>query len=410
MEQQSMLSVILGWRRLILRAVVAAVVVSAVVSLVVPSWYGASATFLPPQEGVSRGGLAQFFSQFGMDFGSAGLASAAPMSDLMIGVLKSRRLREQIVSDFGLVEVYGSRSTQHAVRALGEHMIVSTTPEGLVEIWVEDRDRGRAAAIANTLLDLLDQYNRESSTQQAARTREYIEETLMATRARLDGAAAALRDFQQQHGMVEIGEQTRVTVEAIAALEAERARFDIERGMLSGFSSPEHVDVRRMDAQISEIDGQLAALRGASASGAPASRSGVLLPFDKIPELGLELADLTREVIVQEKVYEFLSSQLEEARIQESRDLSSIRIIDRAEPPLERARPRRKLIIILTAFLAFIGSMGVALGAEGVLEHASGGTVDGSSGELGFLLGPLTRLKRWGGPRSVRDCPSSRDT
>ena len=410
MEQQSILSVILGWRRLILRVVIAAVIVSVVVSLVMPSWYGASATFLPPQERASRGGIAQLFSQFGMDFGSAGLASGTPMSDLMIGILKSRRLREQIVSDFDLVDAYRSRSPQHAVRDLREHLLVSTTPEGLVEIWVEDRDRDRAAAIANAFLDLLDQYNRESSTEQAARTREYLEETLVATRARLDDAAAELRGFQQEHGMIEIHEQTRVTVEAIAGLEAERTRFEIERGVLLGFSSHDHVDVRRMDAQIDEMNERLAALKGTPAGDAPAPRSGVLLPLDRIPELGLELADLTREVMVQEKVYEFLSSQLEEARIQELRDLSSIRIIDSAEPPLERTRPRRKLIVFLTVVLALIGSIGVALVAEGVLERASVGSGDVSPNELGFLSGPLTRLKRWGGPPSARDRSSFRDT
>ncbi|MFH1502695.1 MAG: GNVR domain-containing protein [Candidatus Eisenbacteria bacterium] len=410
MEQQSILSVILGWRRLIVRVVIAAIIVSVVVSLALPSWYGASATFLPPQEGSSRGGLVQFFSQFGMDFGSAGLVSATPVSDLMIGVLKSRRLRERVVLEFDLASVYGSSTTQHAVRDLGEHMLVSTTPEGLVDIWVEDRDRERAAAVANAFLDLLDEYNRESSTEQASRTREYVEETLVATRGRLDDAAATLRDFQEEHGAIEIGEQTRVTVEATAGLEAERARLEIQRGLLSGFSSQDHVDVRRADAEIAEIDGQLAVLRGTSDGDPASSRSGVLLPLDRIPELGLRLADLTREVMVQEKVYEFLSSQLEEARIQESRDLTSIRVIDRAEPPLERARPRRKLIVILTVLLALIGSIGLAIGTEGLLDYASTETSGGPSRELRFLLRPLEQLKAWGGPPEASDRPSSRDS
>ncbi len=411
MEQQSIMSVILGWRRLILRVVLAAVAVSVIVSLVLPSWYGASATFLPPQEAGSRGGLVQFFSKFGMDFGSSGLVSATPMSDLMIGILKSRRLREQVVADFDLADIYGSRSSQHAVRELGEHMLVSTTPEGLVEIWVEDRDRGRSAALANAFLDLLDEHNRESSTEQAARTREYIEETLVATRGRLEDAATVLRSFQEEHGTIEIGEQTRVTVEAVAGLEAERARLEIERGLLSGFSSPDNVEVRRAEAQLAEIDEQLAALKGTSGGdGSSTAPPGVLLPLDRIPELGFRLADLTREVMVQERVYEFLSSQLEEARIQESRDLSSIRVLDRAEPPLERVRPRRKLIVVLTLLLALIGSVGLAIGTEALLEYAAGEERGDSSNEFGFLLRPLERLKIWGGPPAAVDRSSSRDS
>lgn len=409
--QQSILRIILGWRKLIVRVVLAAIVVSIVVSLVLPGWYGASATFLPPQESSSSGGLMQFFTQFGMDFGSSGLMSATPMSDLMIGVLKSRRLRERVVADFELEKVYGSSTKRHAVRELGDHVRVSTTSEGLIEIWVEDRGRDRAAAIANRLLDLLDEYNRDTSTEQAARTREYIEETLAANRERLENAASALREFQEEYGAIEISEQTRVTVEAIAGLEAERARLQIEKGFLEGFSSPDNVELRRTEARIREIGNQMSELSGYSpASGGTSASSGVLLPLSRIPELGLKLADHTREVMVQEKVYEYLSSQLEEARIQESRDLSSIRILDRAEPPLERARPKRKIIVLMTVLLALIGSVGLAIATEGLIEIASRDTWDRSPPELGLLLRPLERLRRWGGPSDSGDDPSSRDS
>jgi len=404
MDQQSILEIVLGWRRLIVRVTIAAIVVSVAVSLIMPGWYEASATFLPPKEGASTGGLVQFFADFGMDFGSAGLVSSTPNSDLMIGILKSWRLREQIVSQFGLQEIYRSRTERHAARELADHMVVSTTPEGLIEIRVEDRDRERAAEMANALLDLLDRYNRESSTEQAVRTREYVEETLLSVRGRLEAAARELKEFQEEHGTIEIEAQTRATVETIAELEAERARIDIERGMLARFSSPDQVEVRRTEAELDEIDRQLAALGRAPAEGG-ASGSIVLLPLDMIPELELRLADLKREVMVQEKVYEFLSSQLEDARIQESRDLSSIRIIDRAAPPLERTRPRRKLIVILTTLLAFLGSIGLAIATEGFLEYAGSGGTSGTSADLSPLTRPLVRLKRWSGSPPTDSSP-----
>jgi tyrosine-protein kinase Etk/Wzc len=408
-EQKPMAGLILGWRPLILRVTLAAAVISVVVSLLLPSWYGASATFLPPEEGESRGSIMRMFTQIGMDFGGGGLVSGTPAADLMIGILKSRLIRGQVADRFDLIEVYGADTRDHAIAELGEHLRVSTTPEGLVEVWVEDRDRRRAADMANAFVEFLDDYNRRTSAERARRTKELVGTIIGENRSRLDDAAARLRAFQEEHETVELTEQTRVTVEAIAELESELARLQIERGFLEGFSSPDQVDVRTLDGRIREVETKISELRNGPADSSGGD-GGVLLPLNDIPGLGLELADLTREVMVQEKVYEYLQSQFEEARIQEARDMEVIHVLDAASPPLKKARPRRSVIVMLTVILALIGSIGVAFAAEGLIEYAakspSSLSLADSRGSRA-LLGFLHRLKAWGGPKGERGGPSS---
>jgi uncharacterized protein involved in exopolysaccharide biosynthesis len=408
-EQKSIAGLILGWRPLIFRVTLAAVVISVVVSLLLPNWYGASATFLPPEEGESRGSIMRMFTQIGMDFGGSGLVSGTPAADLMIGILKSRLIRGQVVDRFDLVDVYRADTRDHAVADLGDHLRVSTTPEGLVEVWVEDRDRRRAADMANAFVEFLDDYNRSTSAERARRTKELVSTILIENRARLEDAAGRLKTFQEEHETVELTEQTRVTVEAIAELESQLAGLQIERGLLEGYSSPEQVDVRRLDARIREVETKINELRY-GAAGSQEGEGGVLIPLNDIPGLGLELADLTREVMVQEKVYEYLQSQLEEARIQEARDMEVIHILDEASPPLRKARPRRSVIVMLTVILALIGSIGVAFAAEGLIEYAaespsSLSLADSRSSRA--LLQFLYRLRAWGGPKGERGGPSS---
>jgi tyrosine-protein kinase Etk/Wzc len=405
-EERSIAGLILGWRPLIVRVTLAAAVIAVIASLLMPNWYGAAATFLPPEERESGVSLARVFSQMGMDFGGGGVTSSTPASDLMLGVVKSRLIRGQVVDRFGLVDAYETETRDHAIEDLGDHLRVSTTSEGLIEVWVEDRDPRRAADMANAFVEFLDEYNRRTSVERARRTRELVGSIIEENRDRLEDAAARLREFQEEHDTVELSEQTRVTVEAIAQLESELAKLEIEKGLREDFSSPNQMEMRQLDARIREIEAKIAELR--DGRGGPSG--GALLPMSSIPGLGLKLADLTREVMAQEKVYTFLQSQYEEARIQESRDMEVIHVLDAASPPLKKHRPRRSVIVMLTVILALVGSVGLAFAAEGLLEYAAKGPAGlalGDSRDSRILLGFLRRLREWGGPKGERERPAS---
>lgn len=401
-ERSSAIDLLVRWRVLIYRVTLTAIVISVVVSLLMPNWYAASATCMPPQEGRSRGGLLSMFTEIGIDLGAGSLLSPTPMADMTIGVLKSRHLRSRIVDEFDLERVYDAKSREHAIRELGDHLTVTTTPEGFIQVTVEDRSRERAAEMANAFMRLLDDYSRRRSVEQAARTREFIEEALRENETRLAGAAGALRQFQEQYGAIDLTEQTKATVEAIAALESEKVRLEVERGVLEGFSRPDQTRMREIDAELRVLDRQLAELTGSGKGGAQESDSpAALIPLGGIPGLASELAELTRDVVVQEKVRSYLSSQLEEARIQETRDLEIVHIMDEAVPPLRKTRPRRSLIVILSVAMALAGSVGVAFFAETFLdyterEHPDSGFV--ASKEARVIRRALLRLRRWGGP------------
>ncbi|MBD3349292.1 MAG: hypothetical protein GF400_08885 [Candidatus Eisenbacteria bacterium] len=395
-RERSLLDVVFAWRSMVVRVTLAAIVIAAVVSLVLPSWYKANTVLLPPEETGSRRSVLSVFTQAGFDFGAGGLLSRTPETDLMIGIVKSRSLRGQVVDEFGLMKAYREDSRVEAMNKLGEHMIVETTPEGLIEISVEDRDPERAANIANRFAELLDRHIRTTSVEQASRTVESLSEALGVTQERLDDATQSLRAFQQDHRTVELSEQTRVTVEAIAALQAERTQLSMKRGVLEQFSTPDMVEMREIDARLTELDERIGELTG---SGQKAD--GVLVPLGGIPELGIELIELTREVRIQEQVYEFLRAELEQARTEEVRDLRVIAVLDRAVRPELRERPRRKLIVLLTAILAFIASIATALLADGLLSYSESEAGEGAVRAPALLIRCARWLRSWGTARSA---------
>lgn len=412
-ETQSFAGVLYSWRRFIMRSTFGVAVIAVIVSLLLPRWYTASATMMPPREGAAGGGIMQLVSQLGADFGNAGGNAARRIfgrnsaSELMLAVLQSRRVRGQVVDRFGLVEVYNVPTREHAIRALDSHLVVDTTPEGLVRVAVEDRDRERAAEMANAFLEFLDAFNRESSVEAARRTVEFIRGALRENQERQTAAAESLRSFQERYGAVSISEQTRATVEALSELQAERIRLDVKRGVLTNYASRETPELQHIESEIRELDRTISVMRGATfpapgdSAGADSGGDpdlGALIPLGDIPRLGLEYANLKREVMVQERVYEFLAAQFEDARIQETEDQETIQFLDEAVPPIRKTRPRRSLIVILSTILAGLATTGIALAGQATLDFFAQDDPETARMRQGVrpLLLALEKFRRWG--------------
>jgi uncharacterized protein involved in exopolysaccharide biosynthesis len=411
-SEKSFAEVVVSWRRMILRGTAIGLVAAVIVSLLLPRWYQASAVLTPPEEMEAGFGLMSVVNQISSTVGGGGraknLLKRTADVDAMIGVLKSRRVRGEVVDRFDLVKHYKSKSREHAIKTLGKHVVVETTPEGFVDVRAEARNAQLAADLTNALVEALDRYNRETSVQDAKRTSEFIRECLAENRERLDAATKALRAFQEEHGAVQLVEQGKVTVAALAELEAEKMRLQIQKGVLKNYARGDAPEIEEIEAEIREIDKRMDGLRGpvpsvdGAGKAAPSPRgrtsgSETLLRLHDLPRLALQYAELQREVIAQEKVYEFLTAQLEEARIREARDLQTVNVLDEAVPPIRKAKPRRSLIVVLSTCLAFAASLGLAFVAQGVLGLADSQPTLTNTNELRWVFRAAQVLRQWGG-------------
>jgi uncharacterized protein involved in exopolysaccharide biosynthesis/Mrp family chromosome partitioning ATPase len=78
-----------------------------------------------------------------------------------------------------------------------------------------------------------------------------------------------------------------------------------------------------------------------------------------LPDKEFELAKLTRERDVNQKIYTMLLEKLEEARIAESEQINPLRVIDKAQLPIDPISPRKKLNLVIGFLLGLI--VGVAI-------------------------------------------------
>jgi uncharacterized protein involved in exopolysaccharide biosynthesis len=68
--------------------------------------------------------------------------------------------------------------------------------------------------------------------------------------------------------------------------------------------------------------------------------------------LGYQYSDLYRQAKIQEAVYEFLTQQYEMAKIQEAKELPTVRTMDPAVPPERKSGPHRTVLVALSVILA----------------------------------------------------------
>ncbi len=70
----------------------------------------------------------------------------------------------------------------------------------------------------------------------------------------------------------------------------------------------------------------------------------------------MELVRLTREVKVQETVYNLLTAQFEQAKINEARDTPTVQFLDRAVPAERKSKPKTVLNMAIAGALSlFVG-------------------------------------------------------
>jgi uncharacterized protein involved in exopolysaccharide biosynthesis len=259
------------------------------------------------------------------------------------------------VDSLDLIQAYGKGSLEETREAVWYGLRVSVSPEGLVLVSYEDRDAARAAAVANAFVAELDRFYSETRVTTARKVRELIERQMGKTEAELESAQAALKDFKERTGAVMISEQTDASIRTAAELYGRIAELEVNLERISQFATDKSPEVMDTKAQIRALERKLVEMGYADAGPDSEADAGVTLfpKFSSAPSLEQQLADLMMAVEIKASVYKVLSEQYEEARIQEARDTPTIQVLDWAQRPHMRSRPKRKMIVAISTVAGF---------------------------------------------------------
>ncbi len=340
-------------KKLILQITGATTLLATIIVFVMPKMYTATATILPPQQNSSV--LSTLIGQVGgsasLDLRDLGLKNPA---DVFVAMLQSRTVEDALVNRFDLRKLYNVKRYQDARKILEKRSEINPEKEGLISIQVSDRDPKRAAEIANTWVDELRDLNQNLAFTEAAQRRVFFEQKLAAEREDMSSSELALRQLQVKTGLIQPDAQARALIGAVADLRAQVAAKQVQLQSLRTYATEDNPDLRRAERELAELQSQSAKLSQTERSGADLGEGNLQVPTRLVPQANLEYLRAMRELKYHESLYDFLTKQLEAARIDEAKNAVLVQVVDRAVEPERKSSPKRLLIIALTAVASFL--------------------------------------------------------
>lgn len=322
--------------------------------------YEATAQIMPPDSSSAGGMGALALPALVKAPGLAGLAGLAgdllgakSTGALFAKVLQSRTVEDSLIQQFDLRKRFRLEYWEDARAKLQSRTAITEDKKsGVISVSVRDRNPEFAAQVANAYVTELDHVMLQVATSAARRERLFIEQRLGEEKKVLDDAEQRFSKFASNSMALDIPQQTRVMVESAARLQGEliAARSELE-GVRQIYTS-ENTRVRTLQARVDELQRALDRINTGAESNAPVNSSNPYPSVKKLPVVGLQWEDLYRNTKIHETVYELLTQQYEVARIQEAREIPTVKVLDAAVVP-ERRHPAPGLVIIVGCILAF---------------------------------------------------------
>jgi capsule polysaccharide export protein KpsE/RkpR len=351
-------------RQMLFRVTLYAMLGSTALVLLIPSRYESTARLMPP-DNQSSSGLAMAAAAMSGVAGAGGLGGIAgdllglkSTSDVFVGILGSRTAQDKLIEQFNLKKLYGARNMEDARKALAANTSLSVDRKSqITSVTVTDRSPQRAAAMAQAYVEELNRLVAELSTSSARRERIFLEGRLQGVSTDLEAAEKEFSQFASKNAAIDVKEQGKAMVEAAAMLQGQLIAAQSQYEGLRNIYTDDNSRVRSTKARIDELQRQLEKLGGKDESSTNASSQpgdSMYPSIRKLPLLGVTYADLYRRTKIQEAVLETLTKQYELAKVQEAKEIPTVKVLDTANTPDKKSYPPRTLFIFLGTTFAFM--------------------------------------------------------
>lgn len=301
-------------------------------SFLITPQFTAKTTFLPPQS--SGSGLGNALAALGPLAGLAGGGASKGSGDMYVTLLGSETVTDRLVEQFKLRDLYESKFRFEARDTLRKRSrIAFSKRDGVISIEVDDTDPKRSAQIANQYVQELRRITATMTLTEAQRRRTFFETQLQQTRDKLTEAQRALQGSGFNQGALRA--EPKAAAEEYGRLKAELTAAEVRLNALRRSRTDSAPEVAQANTVIATLRSQLQSIEQR---------------WD--PPKSDDYVGKYREFKYQETLFELLAKQYEAARLDESKDDNSIQVIDPAQIPEHKSKPKRASIGIATTGIA----------------------------------------------------------
>jgi succinoglycan biosynthesis transport protein ExoP len=328
---------------------------------------------------------------------SPAVPNASPENYLQnqVKLLESNTLAKRVADDLGI----DSLSDHHRIDGVKKALTVRTSLQSqVIEIFYNDRDRNQAARGANAVATEFTNLNREARWQLVQDTTEWLNKQAVELKAKLESLNAQLQDFASRAGLILTDAQNSPAVDGLKEIQeaytraeadraAKQARYEAAASNKSDLSgdavtgsplhqyqtdlenmrrqlaelrtvyAPDYYKVKRLEAQIAEVQSDVDKERGAilerthtdyvAAAKLERMLSNSLASDLKTVQHQTEEERhynvLKNEVETTQKLYDSVLEKAKTVGAESSMRMTNVRMIDAAIPPVVPYSPNPRL-------------------------------------------------------------------
>ena len=301
-------------------------------SFLVKPTFTSTTVVLPPQQQQSM--AASALSSLGALANLAGgVGGVRSPLDQYVAFLQGTTVSDRIIDRFKLDAVYDEELRSNTRRELQKNVRISGGKrDGLITIEADDTSPERARDMAAAYVEEFRRVIAEIAVTEAQQRRAFFENHLNQTKRKLVDAQAAL----QQSGISgdALKAEPKAVAEGYAKLKAEYTASQVRLQAMLANLTPNAPEVQQQQSALSALKAQLDRIESS---------------LDKSGGNSSDYISRFREYKYQETLFELFSRQYELARVDESREGGLVQVVDKAQVPDRKSRPKRALIGIGTS-------------------------------------------------------------
>ena len=304
------------------------------ISFAVPPTFTATVKFLPPQQ--QQSAAASMLASLG---GLGGLAGAAAglknPADQYLAFMKSNSVQDELIERFKLQDRYETKFKDDTRKELTENTRATSGKDGLITVQIDDKDPKFAADLANAHVEELQKLLARLAVTEAQQRRAFFEKQLSQVKEKFTEAEQALRATGVSSSVLKSNPTSALA--AVAGLKAQVTAQEVKVGAMRGYLAETAPDFKQAMTELANLRAQLVKQE----KDEPAAAAG---QGDYVAKF--------REFKYQETLFELFARQFEMAKVDESREGAVIQVLDAAQPPERKSKPKKALIAIIATLAA----------------------------------------------------------
>jgi tyrosine-protein kinase Etk/Wzc len=321
-------------------------------SLLSPVKFTATTKLLTPTQTPSTAVL--MMNQLGNSgLGSLSAAAAGGFglkspNDVYIGLLRVRPIEEGIIKQFKLIDYFHVKDMTAARKELEDNTSLTSDKSQLITLSFTDKDKARAAEIANAYTEQLRILTQSLALTEASQRRLFYESQLRRAKEEFDSAELAFQRVQQTKGLVNPDAQARALIARLTDLRAQAAAKQVELQALRSYSTERNPETQLVENQLASLREQADQLEERT-SAATGDRN-----LTVVAGASLEYLRSQHEVQYRQTILDLLMKQYDASLLDEAKQGTLIQVVESAVPPERKSSPHRLAIVTGCSLLGFL--------------------------------------------------------